>query len=99
MGYSCSFNFFEGKFDNSKLVHLLFDFVAQQSVQEGVGEENFTPVLLLLVLVLDGAFGDFEEVSLAGLVGVEEFEFLGDHLLEVVDVHVALLFLPFQLSS
>lgn len=64
-----------------------------------MGEENFAPVLLLLVLVLDGAFGDFEEVSLPGLVGVQQFELLGDHLLEVVDVHVALLLLALQLPA
>lgn len=94
---SCSLDLFEGELNHFELLHLLLDLISEHLVDKDMSEEYLAPILLVEVLVLDGSFCDFVEVCLSGLVGVEQLQFLLDHVLQVADVCLPLFLLHLQL--
>jgi len=53
---SCSFDFFESELNYLELFHLLLNFISEHFVDKDMCQENFTPILLIEVFVLDGPF-------------------------------------------
>jgi hypothetical protein len=53
---SCCLDFFESELNYLELFHLLLNFISEHLVDKDMCQENFTPILLIEVFVLDGPF-------------------------------------------